>query len=61
LGSVNVEQVSINDKLDICYKPGLYEQVNAFLFETQHSSKLLKVEDGLEMLEVYLKMRGNER
>lgn len=35
LGSINVEQLQIDDSLDVAYKPGFYKQVEAFFNEPQ--------------------------
>lgn len=60
LGSLKVEHVNIDDSLDIKFKAGIYEQVRAFLFSTTHSSRLLSINDALGMMDIYLRMRGDE-
>ncbi|MGB2870890.1 Gfo/Idh/MocA family protein [Psychrobacillus psychrotolerans] len=61
LGSVTIKEVSINDELDIKFKPGLYEQLNAFLNNTQLFTNLLPVKESLGMMPVYEKMNGGEK
>ncbi|WP_342600374.1 Gfo/Idh/MocA family oxidoreductase [Psychrobacillus sp. FSL H8-0483] len=61
LGQISIEEICISDELDSKYKPGLYEQTNAFLFNTSLSSNLLDINTGLEMVEIYERMNGVER
>lgn len=58
IGSVDIEEINIDDKLDFKYKAGLYEQTNAFLNETLLAKNLLTIEDALELIIVYEKMNG---
>jgi predicted dehydrogenase len=57
LGSIEVSKITIDDSYDITFKPGLYQQVNSFLYETPYSNRLLGVEEGLLMMENYFRMR----
>lgn len=52
LGSVEIENVQIDNSLDIQYKPGLYKQIEQFLFEKQYS-ELLEVEKASRMFNWY--------
>lgn len=58
LGKVEVEVIEINDKLDLEFKPGLYEQTNAFINKTSLSGNLLSIEEGLEMMTIYEDMNS---
>lgn len=53
LGKVSIEEISLNEELDIKFKPGLYEQTNAFLNDTKLAINLQSIEDGLEAFSVY--------
>ncbi len=56
-GSVNVENIKINNQLDIDFKPGLYKQVEAFLFN-KDSEKLLTIEEQINHMDFYEKIDG---
>ncbi len=56
IGSVAIDQVDVGDELDQQYKPGLYKQVEAFL--AGDHSVLPTIEDQVDMLDIYLKIRG---
>lgn len=56
-GSVNVENVEIDNQLDIDFKPGLYKQVEAFLFN-KNSEKLLTIEEQINHMDFYEKIDG---
>lgn len=58
LGSTEIEDVTINDELDFKYKPGIYRQVYAFLFEKLGFEKLLTIEKALEMIPIYSEIGG---
>ena len=49
-GSIQVNEVKINDKFDTLFKPGLYKQVEAFL---KYEDKLMKIEEQNNMLPFY--------
>lgn len=55
IGSVAIEQVEIDDKLDLEFKPGLYKQVEQFLYGKLYS-ELLTSEGCQRNFEVYSKM-----
>jgi len=59
LGSFEINEIDIDDKLDIAYKPGLYGQVNAFLY-SYHSNRLLSVQESYQMMKCYFKMNGDQ-
>ena len=52
LMSVQTDKVEIDDVLDREYKPGLYEQVKAFLFDN-NSKKLKSIEDQIDDWKIY--------
>lgn len=54
-GSVNVEEIEINDQLDVDFKPGLYKQVEAFLSEKK-DDKLLTIEEQINHMDFYEKI-----
>lgn len=55
-GSVAIEKVEIDDALDKKYKPGLYLQIKAFLFD-QNDNKLVTLADHFENIrEIYDKI-----
>lgn len=56
IGSVAVDVVDIDDEFDQQYKPGLYKQVEAFL--AGDNTILPTIEDQVDMLDIYLKIRG---
>lgn len=56
-GSVNVENVKIDDQIDIDFKPGLYKQVEAFLFG-KGDNKLLMIEEQIKHLDFYKQIDG---
>jgi hypothetical protein len=58
-GSVAVEMVEIDDRLDKEFKPGLYKQVEAFVGE--HTDLLPTISDQVEVLDWYLRIRGDKR
>lgn len=56
-GSVVVEDVEIDDQLDIDFKPGLYKQVEAFLYD-KNDDKLLTIGEQLSHMSFYEKIDG---
>ena len=56
-GSVKVENVELNDQLDIDFKPGLYKQVETFLYNKK-DDRLLTIDEQLKHLEFYEKIDG---
>lgn len=56
-GSVEVNNVEFDDSLDIEFKPGLYKQVEAFLFKKDYD-KLLSIEDQINHIDFYEKIDG---
>jgi predicted dehydrogenase len=56
LGSVRVEPVEIDDKLDLKFKPGLYRQTQAFLQD--ESSKICQVAEQVRNIKLYNCMAG---
>ena len=56
LGSVKVESVPLEDKLDQDFKPGLYRQVEAFL--RQDTTHFCTLEEQVKHAEFYEKMAG---
>ena len=56
LGSVRVESVEIDDKLDREFKPGLYRQTQAFLQD--EPSKICQVSEQIRNVQLYNRMAG---
>jgi len=56
VGSVNIEQVSLNDALDKKYKPGLYAQIKAFL--NADFQRMCSISEQLNNTKHYIKMAG---
>lgn len=52
LGKLIIEPIAINNEIDIIYKPGLYKQLEQFLFEIKHS-EMLSIEEGQQLFEWY--------
>lgn len=52
IGSVGIKEVSLNDELDLAFKPGLFRQTEAFL--TAEMGNLLKLSDHKKNCEHYL-------
>lgn len=55
--SVAVEDVEINNQLDLDFKPGLYKQVEAFLFK-ENDVRLITIEEQLNHMNFYEKIAG---
>lgn len=53
LKSVKVEQLAIDDELDKQYKPGLYLQVKAFLFEPENTSLIYMEQQNVNCGSIY--------
>ena len=56
LGSVKIEPVPIEDKLDIDFKPGLFRQTEAFL--NKDTMYFCALEEQVEHTKMYSKMAG---
>lgn len=56
-GSVEIEEVEIDDKLDIEFKPGLYRQVEAFICD-KDDERLISIEDQINHLDFYERIDG---
>lgn len=56
IGSVAIEPVEINNELDKNFKPGLYKQIASWLGD---GANLPTIAEQVEMLDIYLKMRGD--
>ena len=56
LGSVNMEDIEIDDELDIQYKPGIYNQLKAFLNE--NDKNFCTIEEQLQHIDIYNKISG---
>lgn len=54
-GSMSIEDIALNDKLDIEYKPGLYRQVEAFI---TNPTRLLTIEEQVKHLKTFAKING---
>lgn len=58
IGTVKISQMDIDNSNDCTYKPGLYSQVECFL-EKRHEC-MVTIEQQLEMIQIYEKMRSGE-
>ena len=56
LGSVKIEPVTLEDKLDHDFKPGLYRQTEAFL--QQDTTHFCTLEEQVKHADLYEKMAG---
>ncbi len=56
-GSVNVEKIELDNQLDIDFKPGLYKQVEAFLFK-EKDERLVTIEEQINHMDFYEKIDG---
>lgn len=52
-GSIAVEKIELDDRLDQSFKPGLFKQVKAFL---KHPDELMTIKEQLNMLPIYSKI-----
>lgn len=57
-GSMVIEDVTLDDRVDINFNPGLYRQVETFLKKTK---KLLTIEEQAKHLEIYAKINGHNK
>lgn len=55
LGSVKVDELEIDDRLDRLYKPGLYKEVECFLNQTNTDQKVT-IQDQYEHFKLYQKI-----
>lgn len=58
LGSINIEKIEIDNRFDIEYKPGLYNQTKTFL--NKEDEMLCSIEDQLSNIDVFNKIAGYE-
>lgn len=56
-GSLTIEDVEIDDQYDIEFKPGLYKQVEAFLYD-KNNHKLVSIGEQLSHMAFYEKIDG---
>lgn len=56
IGSVTIEEMSIDDELDRKFKPGLYKEVNSFLSEQK--TGLPSIQEQVALLEYYEQING---
>lgn len=57
IGSNSIEEISLDDSLDQQFKPGLYRQLEKFLFNKK-SEDLLSIEDGANVFNWYEQILG---
>jgi len=57
IGSVTVEPVEIDDKLDLLYKPGLYRETESFL-NGYEDGKKITIAEQLEHMQFYERIEG---
>ena len=58
LGSVCIEEIELDDRLDQQYKPGIYEQTDAFLNVGRYTVNLLSIRESMEIFPFYEKING---
>lgn len=61
LGKLTAEEIPIDEHLDIKFKPGLFEQISAFLYNTPLSSNLLTMEEGVDLMTIYERINGENK
>lgn len=59
LNSVDITEVAINDKFDIDFKPGIYNEVKDFL-SSHPSYKLKTIEEQIESLKIYMEIMNGK-
>ncbi len=57
LDSVKVEEYELNDELDTKFKPGLYNEVNAFL-NNKGDERMINIKEHLENVTWYARIAG---
>jgi predicted dehydrogenase len=57
IGSVKIDEVQLDDRLDIKFKPGLFNQVKAFM-EKKPDSRLLTIDEQLAHMNFYEQIEG---
>lgn len=55
IGDILVEKIDIDDSLDIQYKPGLYKQLEQYLFDRKYS-ELLSIDNAIDQFKSYEKI-----
>ncbi|MGG2109435.1 Gfo/Idh/MocA family oxidoreductase [Lysinibacillus pakistanensis] len=59
IGTVDIEEIPLNNNLDIQFKPGLYKQINAFFnMNDTLNNHLLSITDSVGLFSFYEKMNG---
>lgn len=62
LDSVQVQELELDDRLDMDYKPGLYRQIEAFLgLDQKYRSNLIGIKEQLEMMKLYERIAYENR
>ena len=59
IGSVAIKDVDINDKLDLQFKPGFYEEVESFLMEMDDGKKKT-IQDQLRYMQYFDKIEREQ-
>ena len=59
VGSVRMENIELDDRLDIEFKPGLYKQVTAFL--NRDDGQFCSIDEQLQHIAIYGEMAGYSR
>ena len=60
LGTLDIQEVTLNDTLDTAYKPGVFRQVETFLFGGSLVNNLLSVHDARILFLSYNKINGGK-
>ncbi|WLV25347.1 Gfo/Idh/MocA family oxidoreductase [Aciduricibacillus chroicocephali] len=58
-GSLDIDYVDLDDAIDHDFKPGLYRQVQAFLYKSEMDKRLLQINEAVKMMKIYYKMMRN--
>ncbi len=57
LNSVAIENIQIDDEWDIKYKPGLYAELEAFIYK-KNEDRLLDIEEAVKCIPIYKRIAG---
>ncbi|MEZ9551550.1 Gfo/Idh/MocA family oxidoreductase [Vibrio breoganii] len=58
LGSISQTEVDLDYSIDLDYKPGLYKQTSAFLFEGQKCKRLCTLKEHVIKMRIYSEIAG---
>lgn len=58
IASIKIEDYPLDDILDLEYKPGLFQEISAFLGKNNLKSELCSLDEQIEHMNIYSKMSG---